>query len=177
MSMSQTISKTYLEEQKKLHQLKNYGVASLQHVETIKNLLIRTKIKSLSDYGAGKKNLEIGLKNAGYTNFTYLPYDPVFPEYGEPHQAELVCCIDVMEHIEEEFVENVLNDLKNITLKLCYFSIASIPAAKTLSDGRNAHLIQKPARWWLPKLCERFNIEFLQTNPSGFIVLCKALKN
>jgi len=32
------------------------------------------------------------------------------------------------------------------------------PAGKVLSDGRNAHLIQKPLSWWLPKLCERFEI-------------------
>ena len=99
------ISKNYLEEQKQLHSDINYGTASLQHVTTIKNLLINTKIKTISDYGAGKKNLQKGLLNSGFTEFKYFPYDPVFPEYGEPVAADLVTCIDVMEHIENEFLE------------------------------------------------------------------------
>ena len=169
------ISKNYLEEQKRLHSNINYGTASLQHVITIKNLLINTNIKTLSDYGAGKKNLQKGLLNSGFTEFKYYPYDPAFPEYGKPIAADLVCCIDVMEHIESEFLEVVLDEIKTITLKLCYFSIGIKPAQKKLSDGRNAHLIQKPTRWWLPKLCERFHIDYLKANSDNFIVLCKTL--
>ena len=170
------ISENYLEEQKRLHTNINYGTASLQHVTTIKNLLINTKLKTLSDYGAGKKNLQKGLLNSGFTDFNYFAYDPAFPEYGQPVAADLVCCIDVMEHIENEFLEVVLDEIKSITLKLCYFSIATSPAQKKLSDGRNAHLIQKPARWWLPKLCERFHIEHLKVATDNFIVLCKSIK-
>ena len=73
----------------------------------------------------------------GCKKFNYYPYDPVFPEY-EPVASELVCCIDVMEHIEEIYLSNVLDQLKKITLKACYFSIASQPAKKELSDGTNA---------------------------------------
>ena len=170
------ISKNYLEEQKRLHSNINYGMASLQHVTTIKNLLINTKIKTISDYGAGKKNLQKGLLNSGFSEFSYFPYDPVFPEYGDPVAADLVCCIDVMEHIENEFLEEVLDEIKDITLKLSYFSIGTKPAQKKLSDGRNAHIIQKPARWWLPKLCERFDIEHFRASSNNFIVLCKSMK-
>ena len=54
--MRNRISKQYLEEQKKLHQSnKNYGTASLSHVQTIKNLMQEAKFTSISDYGAGKK--------------------------------------------------------------------------------------------------------------------------
>ena len=71
--------------------------------------------------------------------------------------------------------ENVLDEIFQITLKFCYFSIATIPAKKILTDGRNAHIIQQPSRWWLLKLCRLFNIEFLKNTRSGFIVLCKAI--
>jgi len=80
-----------------------------------------------------------------------------------------------MEHIEETYLNNVLDDIKKITLSICYFSIASVPAKKELSDGTNAHLIQKPSRWWLPKLCERFQIQFMSLTKSGFIVICRSL--
>ena len=174
--MKNKISQEYLNEQKKLHKFNvNYGTASLENIKIIKNLLVEYKFKTLSDYGAGKKNLQKGLLESGYGDFQYFPYDPVFPEYGKPTPAHLVCCIDVMEHIEQEYLEVVLDEIKSITLKLCYFSIATKPAVKKLSDGRNAHLIQKPTRWWLPKLCERFHIEFLKKGPNDFIVLCRSL--
>jgi len=47
-----------------------------------------------------------------------LPYDPVFPEYGEPRPADLVCCIDVLEHIEPDLVDNVILELARVTTNL-----------------------------------------------------------
>ena len=82
-----------------------------------------------------------------------------------------------MEHIEEEYLDEILIEISQITMKLCYFSIATVPAKKILSDGRNAHIIQKPSGWWLLKLCRLFNIEFLKNTNSGFIVLCKSLNS
>ena len=106
-------------------------------------------------------------------NCQYYPYDPAFSEYGPPKEADLVCCIDVLEHIEEIFLDNVLNDLKKITKKLGFFTIHTGPAVKILEDGRNAHLIQKPPSWWLPKMCSKFEIKHLQEIPNGFILLTK----
>lgn len=173
--MTKKFSDNYLIEQKQLHAKYNYGTASISHAPNIKQILQNNDFKTLSDYGAGKKNLEKSLNENGFYDFKYFPYDPVFPEYGEPVAADLVCCIDVMEHIEEEYLENVLDEIKQITLNLCYFSIATCPAKKFLSDGRNAHLIQKPSRWWLPKLCERFHIQFLKVAPNSFVTICKSL--
>jgi len=174
--MPKYISDEYLNTQIDLHQNSNYGTASISHAPNIKEILIDTGIKTLSDYGAGKKNLQKALYEIDHSDFQYFPYDPVFPEYGDPKPAELVCCIDVMEHIEEMYLERILDELKSITLNLCYFSIATIPAKKILQNGQNAHLIQKPSRWWLPKLCERFHIQFLKLTKGGFIVLCKSIK-
>ena len=106
----------------------------------------------LSDYGAGKQNLLRGLNELGISGFDYFPYDPAFPEYGEPKPADLVCCIDVLEHIEPDFLDAVLDDLRAITVNRGFFSVNPNPAMKFLADGRNAHLIQEPASWWLPRL-------------------------
>jgi hypothetical protein len=65
----------------------------------------------------------------------------------------------------------VIADLASITRKLGFISIATGPAIKVLADGRNAHLIQKPSSWWLPKLCEYFEIVHLQRDQHGFWVL------
>lgn len=161
---TQTITEEYRRLQQELHQSPNYGVASLAFAPLVADLIRQAGIKSLSDYGAGKKNLLKGLGEAGISGIEYLPYDPAFPEYGPPQAADLVCCIDVLEHIEPELVDNVIAELARITTKLGLFSIHMGPAAKVLSDGRNAHLIQKPSSWWLPKLVRHFEILQLQTH-------------
>lgn len=175
--MKKVISENYLNQQTILHQNDNYGRTARIFAKSIQKILIDTKSTTLSDYGAGKKVLYDSLISLGMKNFSYFPYDPVFPEYGPAKPAEIVTCIDVMEHIELEYLDNVLDELKLITQKLCFFSIATRPAKKNLLDGRNAHLIQKPARWWVPKLCERFDIEYFQLNPkqAGFIIICRSL--
>jgi hypothetical protein len=159
-----TISTEYLDEQKLLHLNPNYGVASLSFAPIVADLVRQTEIRSISDYGAGKKNLLVGLKRSGIDAIDYYPYDPAFDEYGEPRSADLVCCIDVLEHIEPDKLENVLAELARITINLGFFSIHMGPAAKVLSDGRNAHLIQQPSSWWLPKLVKYFEILHLQSH-------------
>lgn len=161
---TQTITEDYRRMQQELHQNPNYGVASLAFAPLVADLIRQAGIKSVSDYGAGKKNLLKGLAEAGIQGIAYHPYDPAFPEYGAPQPADLVCCIDVLEHIEPELVDNVIAELARITTNLGLFSIHMGPAMKVLSDGRNAHLIQKPSSWWLPRLTQHFEILQLQTH-------------
>ena len=166
-----TISAEYLEQQKQLHQNPDYGVASLEFAAWVIELAEKINAKSISDYGAGKCNLQKKMSELGQSNFEYFPYDPAFPEYGDPQKADLVCCIDVLEHIEPIYLEAVLGDLKSITSKMGFFTIHTGPAAKHLSDGRNAHLIQKPASWWLPQLCGHFELAHMQRSPGGFWII------
>ena len=159
------ITEEYRKLQQELHQNPNYGVASLQFAPIVANIIKDLNVESLSDYGAGKKNLLKGLTELGINLKVYQPYDPAFPEYGEPKAADLVCCIDVLEHIEPELIENVIQDLANITIKFGFFSVHMGPAVKVLADGRNAHLIQKPSSWWLEKFIKHspniHKIEFI----------------
>lgn len=161
MSTSKTITEEYRKLQQELHQNPNYGVASLEFAPLVAELIQQAQIQSISDYGAGKQNLLKALRQLGL-NPVYHPYDPAFPEYGVPTEADLVCCIDVLEHIEPDLIDNVLAELASIMVKLGFFSIHMGPAAKVLSDGRNAHLIQKPTSWWLPRLCQHFDVLQLQ---------------
>ena len=117
--MNKIISDNYLKLQQKLHQNPNYGVAGIHFAPNVKKIVEDAKLSSISDYGAGKKSLQKTLNELGLKDYNYYPFDPVFPEYGEPKEADLVCCIDVLEHVEEDFLDNILDDLKKITKKFC----------------------------------------------------------
>jgi len=171
MSRQSTISDDYLKQQQELHKDAMYGVASLLAAPLVKSILEQTGVKSVSDYGAGKCNLRKGLHDLGMTDIEYFPYDPAFPEYGPPKPAGLVCCIDVFEHIEEPYLDRVLLELKSITIKLGFITVHTGSAQRILPDGRNAHLIQKPASWWLPRVCQHFEIVQLQRSRDGFWIL------
>ena len=158
------ISEEYLRMQRELHENPGYGVASLVFSPIVADLIKQAKIKTVTDYGAGKKRLLEGLTKAGTIPEVYKPYDPVFPEYGNPEKADLVCCIDVLEHIEPDKLDSVLEELDRITVGLGFFSIHLGPAAKILSDGRNAHLIQEQTSWWLRKISKFFNVLQLVTH-------------
>jgi hypothetical protein len=173
--MRATISPNYLAQQRELHQSPHYGVASIGYAPVVMTLMHQFGTRSISDYAAGKCNLRRALHEAGKSDFEYLPYDPAFPEYGPPRPADMVCCIDVLEHIEPDYLEAVLLDLKEITRDMGFFSIHTAPAVKVLSDGRNAHLIQRPSSWWLPKLCQHFEIAHLQSGEGGFWVMAEPL--
>jgi hypothetical protein len=165
------ISEAYRSQQQELHKNPNYGVASLTYGPIVRQLITETGARSVSDYGAGKCNLKRKLDELGVTGLEYFPYDPAFPEYGEPRPADLVCCIDVMEHIEPDCLDAVLEDLRAIVRKFGFITIHTGPAVKVLNDGRNAHLIQRPASWWLPLLCRYFEVIHLQSGHGGFWVV------
>jgi len=148
------ITEEYRELQKELHKNPDYGRASFYFAPLVRDVMQRFQCESLSDYGAGKKVLWESLGKPE----KYYPYDPAFPEYGEAKTADLVVCIDVLEHIEPELIDNVLDDLKRLVTNYGFFSIHLGPARKFLADGRNAHLIQKPADWWAEKLFARFTV-------------------
>lgn len=145
-----------------MHERYTYGTASIKRAPMVTEVINRLEITHLLDYGCGKHtNL---LKNIKPKHkLTYQAYDPAVPDFaGDPVPAEMVACIDVLEHIEPDLLENVLDDLQRLTEVVCLLTIDTGPAGKKLSDGRNAHLIQEPLEWWLPKLTARWEMQSAQ---------------
>jgi hypothetical protein len=79
-----------------------------------------------------------------------------------------VACIDVLEHIEPHLLDSVLDHLKSLAVQALFATVHCGPAKKILSDGRNAHLIQQPPSWWLPKLMDRWDIQSFARTDQGF---------
>lgn len=166
------ISEEYRQVQNKLHESNpNYGVASVQYAPILSQLLRRQGAKELLDYGAGKGRLGEVLKKILPVCPQIHHYDPAIPQWSsDPKPCKFVACIDVLEHVEPDCLETVLDHLKDLTQEFGFFTVHTGPAAKILPDGRNAHLIQEPARWWLPLLLERFDLNLFNKMPQGFWV-------
>lgn len=169
------ISEQYVEQNKSLHGAGNFGVSGYKWAPTVGWIVHHHQIQHVLDYGAGQQTL----KNALQSRFPVRIdcYDPAIPELATPpSSAELLTCTDVLEHIEPENIDHVLDHIRSIATRFVFLVIPTGPAAKTLPDGRNAHLIQKPVQWWLPKLIERFDLISLN-NASGDVVFFGSRKS
>jgi hypothetical protein len=164
------ITDEYRALQERLHATNpDYGVASTEFAPLVAEVLKQSRPAELLDYGAGKGRLAKALGALLPFPLRVRNYDPAIPEWAAvPAPCEFVACIDVLEHVEPDLIENVLDDLKRVTLRFGFLTIHTGPAAKFLSDGRNAHLIQEPPRWWLPKIVDRFELLNYQRTRSGF---------
>lgn len=165
------ISEDYKAEQQRMHAaLPEYGIASVEFAPKVSELINQLCITDILDYGCGKGRLAQNLQVDHACRIT--AYDPGMPGLDDaPDPAEMVCCIDVLEHIEPGLIDNVLDDLQRVTKQYGFFTVHTGAAIKMLSDGRNAHLIQESMQWWLPKLWVRFEIHHYVARPNGFYVL------
>lgn len=167
------ISEDYRKQQESLHSNPNYGVASVSYAPLVTQLINKLEITEMLDYGCGKGRLAKSIKPKNKILIDH--YDPAQPEWSEtPDSRQFVACIDVLEHIEPDLIDNVLDDLKRVTEFYGFFTVHTGPAVKTLPDGRNAHLIQEDYTWWLPKFWSRFEIHSFSHTPGGFYIVVKS---
>jgi 2-polyprenyl-3-methyl-5-hydroxy-6-metoxy-1,4-benzoquinol methylase len=131
-----------------------YGTSGAKWAKKVAFLVRETKSETVLDYGCGKGLLAMALRELNIRE-----YDPAVPgKNGDPEPADLVVCTDVLEHIEPACLDDVLGHIRNLTLKNAFLNIATRPAVKFLHDGRNAHLIIKPAQWWRDRIEGFFTI-------------------
>lgn len=152
------ISESYRKLNSELHETnEKYGTSGKLYAPQVQALSISMQTEDILDYGCGKSTLANNLP------FKINQYDPAVPKYcDKPEPADLVICTDVLEHIEPDFLGEVLDDLARLVKRRGFFMIATRPAKKILADGRNAHLIQESARWWLSALWDKFKITGFQ---------------
>jgi len=174
------ITKQYKREQQRLHKdNERYGRASIKWAPTIAQLIETEQPQTILDYGSGKGNLRLTLSEKILEGRSFTEYDPgidgidVLPE----GKFDIVCCIDVLEHIEPDCLDAVLQSLFDKTERLALITIHTGPAGKTLSDGRNAHLIQKGMKWWMKQLKPLFEIVDGSGKAPSYWVLCRPRKD
>lgn len=118
------------------------------------------------DYGCGKaKHLyQPHLEKQTFHAFfkgkcqEYYCYDPGNKMYAKPPvetaKFDVIICADVMEHVLEEEVDNVLLEMANWLAAdgVVMLSISGDTAKKKFDDGTNLHVCVKDFQWWRAKL-------------------------
>ena len=172
MSEATLISEEYRKMQQQLHENPNYGVASVHYAPLVAQVIATVGAHELLDYGAGKGRLGMTLKQHVKNPLKIRHYDPAIPAWSaRPEPCGFVACIDVLEHIEPALLDHVLDDLQRVTAGIGVFTVHTGAALKVLPDGRNAHLIQQPPAWWLPKFFARFELMSFDRMQHGFWIV------
>jgi hypothetical protein len=96
-------------------------------------------------------------------------YDPAVEQYSVLPEGtfDAVICTDVLEHIEEEDVADVIREIYSKSDKFVYLGISNEPASSHLPDGRNAHVTQKSLDWWIEQtlpFANKFTLMYVYGN-------------
>lgn len=168
------ISEGYRELNAELHAREGrYGTSGAKWADKVFNLAGQCEAKTALDYGCGRGTLGTAMRAKwGNLPFDFIEYDPAIPgKETKPERADLVVCGDVLEHIEPDCLYAVLDDIRGIARLAVFLVVATVPAAKHLADGRNAHLIVEPAEWWLPKLMQRWRVSLFRDIGGEFLMI------
>lgn len=131
---------------------KGFG-GKVKPLKQLAEYLEQWKPKTFLDYGCGKGAMLESIA-ASYPNMKCTGYDPGWGKYRRMPEGKFECvmCVDVLEHVEPKFLDNVLKHINQLSTKYIWICVDTIPAKKKLADGRNAHLIIKHNWWWKEKL-------------------------
>lgn len=131
------------------------GASIKGHIEAIGDCVQRYGAKTLLDFGCGKgaQYTELKVHERWGVPMPAL-YDPGVPGIdvlpGGPFDG--VISTDVMEHIPEAHVEEVLRQIIERADKFAFLCIFTEPSRKFLPDGRNCHVTVRPEAWWLDRV-------------------------
>jgi hypothetical protein len=157
--MNNLLSEEYCRVLEQEHASRPWGTTGWNQAPHVYNLIQEHSIKTMLDYGCGRGSLGHWFdKNVPQGVVQRTEYEPGIPKLSAlPDSAELVVCVDVMEHVEPSCVLNVLDHIQSLAQRWVYFNISLRPAARTLCDGRNAHLTLKDEHWWRTRLTQRWD--------------------
>lgn len=143
------ISNSYKKQLREIHASKKWGNSGHTWSDRITAYANALEAETIIDYGCGTGTLRMAIGH----DYHVHNYDPgvkgwdVFP--SKP--ADMLVCTDVLEHVEPEYLDDTLSAIDGLYTKGAFLVIACNAAKEILPDGRNAHLIQEPPKWWASK--------------------------
>lgn len=127
------------------------GLSVLTYADQIGRMIRGVNAVTLLDYGCGQglQYTEHKLHERWGVPMPAL-YDPGVPalEAKPAGTFDGVICSDVLEHVPEELVANVLCELFGYARSFVWLSVCCRPAKKKFPDGRNLHVTVKDQAWW-----------------------------
>ena len=144
-----------IEEYAQIHASQVYGNTSLKNLRLIRPEIQLLKPRSIVDYGCGQSALMDRL-DLGYPIERHR-YDPAIPALANKPDGtvDLLINIDVLEHVEEADLDDVLADMRSLCREALII-VDTAPAKGTLPDGRNLHVTLKPHDWWRERITRHF---------------------
>lgn len=138
-----------------IHKTQIYGNTSLKKYPFIIPYVRALRPKDVLDYGCGQSHLYKVIEHV--TNTNVFRFDPAIEELSvlERSHYGLLISIDVLEHIPEPELHEVLQTLSSLS-ENCLIVIDTKIAQTILPNGQNAHATIKPIAWWRTKLREVF---------------------
>lgn len=191
--MSELITPEYKGLLKRKHEAKPWGGGGASWIPEVVRLMIRFDMRAVDlintrpernptilDYGAGRSTFYRTMQWL-MPHVSVSEYDPgvqwldYWPPVGfDPKDRyDLVLCTDVMEHVEEQFVHDTLQRIRDVTRHAVLFNIALTPSKSVLPNGANAHLTVKPAHWWEKKLALVFRELELLPQHKGYTLVAR----
>ena len=137
-----------------------WGGSVIGSVPRIRDYAIQHGCSSILDYGSGKSDFYKEM-NKLFPDHQFIinQYEPARPEFAmDPAVSDMTICIDVLEHIEPDKLDNVLDHIYNKTNKVFYFKVCLLPAHDEFEDGQNLHLIVEPKEFWLERLEKQWDL-------------------
>jgi len=148
----------------------NSHVDSEPRFEYVRKFLMGGDVNTIGDFGSGRGNV-ISVVQRHYDHINIESYDlEKFHNYDVPFSNinlcdnqsieninkiyDLVTCLDVMEHLQKECVDDVLSFFCRIS-KYCILTIANHSDVK---NGVELHLIQEDLTYWLPLIEQYFDV-------------------
>lgn len=177
MSKKPVISPEYAALNKQLHaERPDYGGRGHVGADEIVRFCRQDGFRSVLDYGCGKGSLRPAIHEMAPDVAVY-EFDPAIDgkDTLPSGNIDLVVAIDVMEHVESEFLNNVLEAFCSFAPKAVFLTISTASAQKTLPDGRNAHILIRGRGWWLKRLSKYFSEVHARASAGYFIYVGKPL--
>lgn len=158
---------------KKLHESQKYGVSADYCFHFTGPIVAKFAPKSVLDFGCGQS------KFLDLLDFPELErrerYDFAIPEYSVLPEGEfdLVTCFDVMEHIPEGNIDNILTRIKSKSPNVL-FKISCVMAGCLLDGNMNAHCTLKTVEEWIEVLKKYFpKVEIIPYGDLKVEFICK----
>ncbi len=133
-------------------------------LKPVTKLIAECGAKTVLDYGSGKGEFYVVATgepsdsrirlHPQWPGVKVVCYDPGYTPFSEPFEGKVdgVVSTDVVEHIPEEDVPWVLDEMFRHAKCFVYVLAANYQARAVLPNGDNAHCTIQPGNWWAAQM-------------------------